>query len=174
MGNSINVNSYNDNNYSKYSTNSVVNVNKFVLNDKLLEGNKVIKELASELEQSTNKKDNLASNQKNIEDNFKAICSKISPLNINKMNDFPESLPSDRTDERYLNQNIHSNNNINLGVNFKANTVSTEKTEEGIFENINENNNNNKNNNIYTFNINKNDYNLLNKKFDLFDKKIYN
>ena len=174
MGNSITVNSSNDNNYSKYSTNSVVNVNKFVLNDKLLEGNKVIKELASELEQSTNKKDNLASNQKNIEDNFKVICSKISPLNINKMNDYPESLPSDRTDERYLNQNIHSNNNINLGVNFKANTVSTEKTEEGIFENINENNNNNKNNNIYTFNINQNDYNLLNKKFDLFDKKIYN
>ena len=175
IGNSVTINSSNDNNFSKYSTNSVVNVNKFVLNDKLLEGNKVIKELASELEQSTNKKDNLASNKKKIEDNFKVICSKISPLNINKINDIPDSLPSDRIDERYLNQNTHSNNNINLGVNFKANTVSTEKTEEGIFENINENNNNNNNNNnIYTFNINQNDYILLNQKLDLFDKKIYN
>ena len=169
VGNSITINSSNDNNYSKYSTNSVVNVNKFILNDKLLEGNKVIKELASELEQSTNKKDNLASNKKKIEDNFKVICSKISPLNINKMNDIPDSIPSDRTDERYLNQIIHNNNNINLGVNFKANTVSTEKTEEGNAENINGNNNN-----IYAFNFNQNDYNLLNKKLDLFDKKIYN
>ena len=141
FGNSVTINSSNDNNYSRYSTKSVVNVNKFVLNDKLLEANKVIKELASELEQSTNKKDNLASNQKKIEDNFKAICNKISPLNINKINDIPESLPSDRTDERYHYQNIH-NNNINLGVNFKANTVSTEKTEEGNVENFNENNNN--------------------------------
>ena len=41
------------------------------------------KELASELEQSTNKKDKLASNAKKIEDNFKSIiCDKISPLNL--------------------------------------------------------------------------------------------
>ena len=167
LGNSLTINSSNDNNFSRYSTNSVVNVNKFILNDKLLEGNKVIKELASELEQSTNKKDNLASNKKKIEDNFKVICSNISPLNINKISDIPESLPSDRTYERYQNQNIHNNNNINIGANYKANTVSTEKTDEGNYENTN-------NNNICPFNINQNDYNLLNKKLDLFDKKIYN
>jgi hypothetical protein len=52
--------------------------------------------------------------------------------------------------------------------NFKANTVSTEKTEEGKVVNANRNNNN-----ICTININQNDYDSLNKKMDLFEKKLF-
>ena len=134
-----------------YSTNSICNVNKFVLNDNILDLNdKVIKELASELEQSTNKKDILTSNAKKIEDNFKAICNKISPLNLNKNNDQKEntSIKSiiNENDED-MNNNL---NNINIPENIKINTISTEKTEEIKVWNSN---------NICLINNNQNDYN---------------
>ena len=60
-------------NNSLYSTNSFnINMNKILLNDNIMEANQqVIRELASELEQSTNKKDLLNSNKKKIEENFK-------------------------------------------------------------------------------------------------------
>ena len=53
-------------NNSLYSTNSFnINMNKILLNDNIMEANQqVIRELASELEQSTNKKDLLNSNKK--------------------------------------------------------------------------------------------------------------
>ena len=168
-----------------YSTNSICNVNKFILNDNILDGNdKVIKELASELEQSTNKKDKLASNAKKIEDNFKVICNKISPLNLNKNNE--EISIKTIINENDENSNIN-NNNAGLSENIKLNTVSTEKTEEtpkvnviNTFSNINNacnaNNTNNvsgSNNNKCVININQNEYNSLNKKMDLFDKKLY-
>ena len=77
----------NDINYSLYSTNSVNNVNKFILNDPILDINdRVIKELASELEQSTNKKDIKNSNKKKIEEKYKVICNRIDHLNLNKEN----------------------------------------------------------------------------------------
>ena len=184
-GNSNTLNTTNDINYSVYSTNSICNVNKFILNDNILDGNdKVIKELASELEQSTNKKDKLASNAKKIEDNFKVICNKISPLNLNKNNE--EISIKTIINENDENSNIN-NNNAGLSENIKLNTVSTEKTEEtpkvnviNTFSNINNacnaNNINNvsgSNNNKCVININQNEYNSLNKKMDLFDKKLY-
>ena len=184
-GNSNTLNTTNDINYSVYSTNSICNVNKFILNDNILDGNdKVIKELASELEQSTNKKDKLASNAKKIEDNFKVICNKISPLNLNKNNE--EISIKTIINENDENSNIN-NNNAGLSENIKLNTVSTEKTEEtpkvnviNTFSNINNacnaNNTNNvsgSNNNKCVININQNEYNSLNKKMDLFDKKLY-
>ena len=184
-GNSNTLNTTNDINYSVYSNNSICNVNKFILNDNILDGNdKVIKELASELEQSTNKKDKLASNAKKIEDNFKVICNKISPLNLNKNNE--EISIKTIINENDENSNIN-NNNAGLSENIKLNTVSTEKTEEtpkvnviNTFSNINNacnaNNTNNvsgSNNNKCVININQNEYNSLNKKMDLFDKKLY-
>ena len=184
-GNSNTLNTTNDINYSVYSTNSICNVNKFILNDNILDGNdKVIKELASELEQSTNKKDKLASNAKKIEDNFKVICNKISPLNLNKNNE--EISIKTIINENDENSNIN-NNNAGLSENIKLNTVSTEKTEEtpkvniiNTYSNINNacnaNNTNNvsgSNNNKCVININQNEYNSLNKKMDLFDKKLY-
>ena len=63
------------------------NVNRFLLNDIKLEHNdndKIIKELASELEQSTAKKDKLASNKKDIESKFKNVCSSIEPINLSR------------------------------------------------------------------------------------------
>jgi len=166
IGNSNTLNSSKDN-LSRYSTNSAVNVNKFVLNDNYFEANKVIKELASELEQSTNKKDNLASNKKIIEENFKVICNKISPLNLNKINCSGDNISlNENYNEIFQNQNLHSN--LNIEENFKANTVSTEKTEEGKVGNSNRNSNN-----IRAININQNDYDFMNKKIDIFEKKLF-
>ena len=166
IGNSNTLNSSKDN-LSRYSTNSAVNVNKFVLNDNYFEANKVIKELASELEQSTNKKDNLASNKKIIEENFKVICNKISPLNLNKINCSGDNISlNENYNEIFQNQNLH--NNLNIEENFKANTMSTEKTEEGKVGNSNRNSNN-----IRSININQNDYDFMNKKIDIFEKKLF-
>ena len=173
LGNSNTLNTTNDINYSLYSTNSICNVNKFVLNDGILDINdRVIKELASELEQSTNKKDKLASNKKKIEENFKVICNKIAPLNLNKTNGQKEyiqkgfsSIINYNENDIYHNDNLNNNlnNNLNIGDNVKINTISTEKTEGPHTGN---------NNNICTININQNDYNSLNKKMDIFDKKL--
>ena len=169
--NSNTLNTTNDNNYSIYSGNSICNINKFILNDVILEGNdRVIKELASELEQSTNKKDKLASNKKKIEDNFKIICNKISPLNLNKNIDKKENKEirdslsiNGNENEKYQFENINNNLNICENLKINTNTISTEKTEE-----------HRTGNNICTININQNEYNSLNKKIDLFDKKLFN
>ena len=159
IANSNTLNTTNDPNYSIYSTNSICNVNKFILNDNLLEGNdKVIKELASELEQSTNKKDLLASNKKKIEDNFKNICNKISPINLNK-NDEPKE-----DTIKIINENDEIvNNNINSPEKIKGNTISTEKTDEPKVGSSN---------NFYSIMPNQNEYNSLNKKMEIFDKKL--
>ena len=170
--NSNTLNTTNDNNYSMYSGNSICNINKFILNDGILENNdRVIKELASELEQSTNKKEKMASNKKTIEDNFKIICNKISPLNLNKTNEIKENKEikdslsiNENESEKYQFENINNNLNICENVKINTNTISTEKTEEYRPGN---------NNNICSININQNDYNLLNKKIELFDKKIF-
>jgi hypothetical protein len=167
IGTSNTLNTSNENR-SRYSTNSTVNVNKFVLNDNYFEANKVIKELASELEQSTNKKDNLASNKKIIEENFKVICNKISPLNLNKINCSGDNISlNENYNEIFQSQNLH--NNLNMEENFKGNnTVSTEKTEEGKKVNANRNSNN-----ICTINLNQNDYDSMNKKIEIFEKKLF-
>ena len=167
------LNSTNDYNYSQNIGNSAFNVNKFVLNDGYIDINdRVIKELASELEQSTNKKDRFASNKKKIEENFNKICCKISPLNLNKINEQKEKentfSKSVNEREMSINQN-DDNNNVNNGENIKINTASTEKTEECKTPTINNNNNNN---NISNININQNVDNSLSRKIDLFDKKI--
>ena len=154
-------------NFSLYSTNSfnsnTNSTNKFILNDinsnNINERNsQVIKELASELEQSTNKKDILNSNKKKIEESFKINRNKISKLNLikgNNINYMDVSNSTEKTDDinkLHLNNNNNMNNNINISIN------ST---------------NNNKNINPNCENVNTN-INNMNKKMDLFDKKLFN
>ena len=154
-------------NFSLYSTNSfnsnTNSTNKFILNDinsnNINERNsQVIKELASELEQSTNKKDILNSNKKKIEESFKINRNKISKLNLikgNNINYMDVSNSTEKTDDinkLHLNNNNNMNNNINISIN------ST---------------NNNKNINQNCENVNTN-INNMNKKMDLFDKKLFN
>ena len=65
------------------SDNNNNNINKFLINDiQIVNNDRIIKELASELEQSTAKKDKLASNKKEIEQKFKNACSNIEPIDL--------------------------------------------------------------------------------------------
>ena len=147
-------------NNSLFSTNSFnINTNRFILNDNnIIPPNpQIIKELESELEQSTNKKDILNSNKKKIEESFRINRSKISKLNLNKTT------------------NTHN-------INFMELTNSTEKTDDNNKYHMN---NNNMNNNInisisgsLSKNLNSNSENIninsINKKMDIFDKKLFN
>jgi len=148
-------------NSSLYSTNSF-NVNRFNLYDNnILEANQqVIKELASELEQSTNKKDMINSNKKKIEENFKINRSKISKLNLNKTTNIIDVTNSTEKTDDIITNNINkyaSNNNINISIS-------------GILNK----NNNNADNNVNNVNNNNNiNINTINKKMDLFDKKLF-
>ena len=148
-------------NSSLYSTNSF-NVNRFNLYDNnILEANQqVIKELASELEQSTNKKDMINSNKKKIEENFKINRSKISKLNLNKTTNIIDVTNSTEKTDDIITNNINkyaSNNNINISISGILN-----KNKNNADNNVNNVNNNN--------NIN---INTINKKMDLFDKKLF-
>ena len=146
-------------NSSLYSTNSF-NVNRFNLYDNnILEANQqVIKELASELEQSTNKKDMINSNKKKIEENFKINRSKISKLNLNKTTNIIDVTNSTEKTDDIITNNINkyaSNNNINISIS-------------GVL-----NKNNNADNNVSNVNNNNININTINKKMDLFDKKLF-
>ena len=157
-------------NYSLYSTNSFnsnTNTNKYILNDNnnIIEQNsQVIKELASELEQSTNKKEILNSNKKKIEESFKINRSRISKLNLTKNNNIINNNmditnSTEKTDD--INK-LQSNNNNNTNMNKNINISISSNT-------------NNKNINPNSDNVNVNaNINTMNKKMDLFDKKLFN
>ena len=81
-------NNFNLNNHTNNNTNNNKVINEFVLVE---QNDKVIKELESELEQSTVKKDKFTSNAKKIEDNFKNVCDKIEPINLNTKNKINEN-----------------------------------------------------------------------------------
>jgi len=99
------INTFSTTNDKNNSLNSLININnnnnnkcnKFNLfEEDLHHNNKIIKELASELEQSTAKVNKLASNKKEIEENFKSICNKIQPINL-KLNNLPlEQIPEQK------------------------------------------------------------------------------
>ena len=157
-------------NNSLYSTNSfnINNPTKFIFNENnIIEQNpQVIKELASELEQSTNKKEIINSTKKKIEESFKINRSKISKLNLNRtnnmnMNNFMDITNStEKTDDnnKYANNNQmnNMNNNMNNNINISINGISGTMN-----KNINQNTD--------TTNMT-----TINKKMDLFDKKLYN
>ena len=167
-----NVNSNDNNNIglssekslSFISENNNNNINKFLINDIQIGNNdKIIKELASELEQSTAKKDKLASNKKEIEQKFKNICNHIEPINLlgqkgnnlkinsnsNENNNNEHIINNNKIDnkinnELLSNKRIKDNNNDNI-----SNKDNIELQEKSILK---EDNNNFTSNNINNIN----------------------
>ena len=132
------------------------NINKFLINDILIENNdRIIKELASELEQSTAKKDKLASNKKEIEQKFKNACNSIEPINLlgqkennTKIINNPNEIICNKNIVK--NNNIQSNNNNNNNINNNEN----ENEEQRINNNLDKEIKNT--NNEFTGQVNKN------------------
>ena len=83
-----------------------------------IDNDKIIKEIASELEQSTAKGNILCSNKKEIEKNFKSICDKIQPINL-KLNNpkllekIVESDDKNFSNKSEQNSTLFSNKNLN-------------------------------------------------------------
>ena len=136
------------------------NINKFIINDIHLEQNdKIIKELASELEQSTAKKDK-------FEQKFKTACNNIEPINLLANNKISENKnnnqyqPSNNTKIEIKPNNINNNGQINNQISNTNNIeINCDKKNDII---IKENNSDNmikenvinSNNNINNININ--------------------
>ena len=173
-------NSINDNNLSLSSistfclnNNNNNNNNKnIIMNDLCLDTNdKVIKELASELEQSTAKKD-LNSNKK--DEQSKNNKHRIEPLNLIKTIKEEKEMPDSSTQrdkpDIFINSNRENNNNSNQKSDNINNNSSLKKL---INEKDNDknkiNNNNIKNNELILYGNNPRE---IDKKFILTDKKI--
>ena len=113
INNSINTfSTTNDKNNSMNNLNGIINkTNKFnLIEDDLKQNDKVIKELASELEQSTAKVNKLASNKKEIEDNFKSICNKIQPINLKLKNLSIDDISEQKNEEDNIKNSEQKNN----------------------------------------------------------------
>ena len=122
------VNTFSTTNEKNNSMNSLINLNsnkncnKFnLLEDDLKNNDKIIKELASELEQSTAKVNKLASNKKEIEDNFKNICNKIQPINLKLVNSPLEQIPEQKIKDEKESTQEQKENNIENNINKKQN-----------------------------------------------------
>ena len=159
------INTFSTTNDKNNSLNSLININinnkdnkcnKFNLfEEDLNHKDKVIKELASELEQSTAKVNKLASNKKEIEENFKNICNKIQPINL-KLNNLPlEQIPEQNKPQKENNNNMTNksdqnttilSHNINNNLN-KTNTNNVTNHTNNIINNSNITNNITGNNN---------------------------
>ena len=137
------INTFSTTNEKNNSISSLINVNnkncnKFnLLEEDLKNNDKIIKELASELEQSTAKVNKLASNKKEIEENFKSICNKIEPINLKLKNVPLEKIPEQKT--------ITGNNKDKDQVNNIINKSDQNSTV--LSNNLNSNTNNSTNNN---------------------------
>ena len=120
------------------------NINKFIINDIHLEQNdKIIKELASELEQSTAKKDK-------FEQKFKTACNNIEPINL-----LSNNKTSNEKNSQIQNQYQYQTNNINQ-INKQ---LSPSNSAEIVCD---DNNNMNKNeNNVNSNNIIKDNNNII-------------
>ena len=114
-------------------------------------GDKIIKEIAPELEQSTAKKNILFSNKKEIEKNFKIICDKIQPINLklNKQKIFDYIEDSEEKNINYKNfsnkseQNTTNLSNININnfnINENNNNIIKKNKLKELFENSEKNN----------------------------------
>ena len=137
------INTFSTTNDKNNSNNSLINLNlnnkncnKFnLLDDELKNNDKIIKELASELEQSTAKVNKLASNKKEIEDNFKNICNKIQPINLKLNNTGLEQIPEQKIKmekEKEITESINKKENINISVTIKEPAETKEKNRYSI------------------------------------------
>ena len=101
------------------STSNTINVNNnkvtkiSIFETELQNTDKIIKEIAPELEQSTAKNNLLASNKKEIEENFKSICNKIQPLNL-KLNNLEKIDENENNDINKTKLNNNFNNSIDI------------------------------------------------------------
>ena len=136
------------------------NINKFIINDIHLEQNdKIIKELASELEQSTAKKDK-------FEQKFKTACNNIEPINLLANNKISENKnnnqyqPSNNTKIEINPNNINNNGQINNQISNTNNIeINCDKKNDIIIkennsDNMIKENDINSNNSINNININ--------------------
>ena len=136
------------------------NINKFIINDIHLEQNdKIIKELASELEQSTAKKDK-------FEQKFKTACNNIEPINLLANNKISENKnnnqyqPSNNTkieinpnninNNGQINNQISNSNNIEINCDKKNDIIIKENNRDNMIKENTINSNNNNNININT------------------------
>ena len=104
------------------------------------QNDKTIKEIASELEQSTAKGNLLCSNKKEIEKNFKIICDKIEPVNLKLTNQKnlekidelreKETNTNNFSNKSEQNTTIFSTNNLN-SININNFNLSENKNENG-------------------------------------------
>ena len=82
--------------------------------------------MASELEQSTAKANKLASNKKEIEENFKNICNKIQPINLKLNNLSLEQIQEQKNEPEKEKENkeekIDKNESININETIAVNT----------------------------------------------------
>ena len=110
---------------------NTVKCNKFVLNDNLQDDNdnKIIKELASELEQSTAKKIKiLGSQQKPEENNFhKIIIQNMQPINL--INNIKNKETNANKDNININNNINNNDNKQISQSQEKSNKNLEKKE---------------------------------------------
>ena len=173
------------------SDNNNNNINKFLINDiQIINNDKIIKELASELEQNTVKKGKLSSNKKEIEQKFKNACSNIEPIdllgkkenNIKQLSNSNEKIKNNiiKNYEAISSKSIYNNGdeeqiiiykiNNNIPINNNQNqTISTHNHKDNIKNSNKEfnkdmnniNQNNTENRNI-NFNDNNNNYNYDN------------
>ena len=135
------------------------NINKFIINEINLEQNdKIIKELASELEQSTAKKDK-------FEQKFKNACNNIEPINLlSNKNDNNAKENIDKKEIKEIKENninskaANNNNNINQisttkiidHKNSNNNIIKENSSQKEILNKVNVNIDNNINNNTET------------------------
>ena len=141
------------------------NINKFMINEINIEQNdKIIKELASELEQSTAKKDK-------FEQKFKTACNNIEPINLlvntNKIETPVQNKNTILKQSSSTNIEIIPNNQISA-TNIIEYTGSNKK------ENLNENVNNNINNNIIKTPISLKENNSSNNDMNINNNNINN
>ena len=204
MNNSINTYSTtNENNNTLSNINIKTKTDGFNLNEKDKDkdkdsfdehndNDKIIKEIASELEQSTAKGNILCSNKKEIEKNFKLICDKIQPINL-KLNN-PKNLEkieesgekninninNNFSDKSEQNTTLFTNNNLNnininnfnvnesnLVANLK-NILEKNKLKELLQVEDNDNEKTNDNNNTNKENIN------IDQRMNIYDTKLIN
>ena len=193
---SMNIGPSSEKSLSFISEGNNTNINKFAINELKsdLNNDKIIKELASELEQTTAKRELKGSHKKEIEKKFQDACESIEPLKLplqNSNNNSNKDINSNNkiNSNRNINSNINinSNNKIssndNINSNIQINSNNNINSNDNINSNvhINSNSNINLNNNINTnSNINSNsnvDSNSninYDKKFDMIDTKVDN
>lgn len=95
------------------------NINKFIINEINLEQNdKIIKELASELEQSTAKKDK-------FEQKFKNACNNIEPINL--LSTKNDNNPKENIDKKEIKESKENNINSKAANNNNINQINTTK-----------------------------------------------